>query len=98
MTNTPVKTDTTVDKDVNPHNIKPRTRQRLFALSHNRCSFPGCDVVIASIESEILKAAVCHVEAAEPEGERFNPNMDNEQRRSFDNLILLCPTHHTETD
>ena len=31
-------------------------------------------------------------------GERFNPNMTNEQRRSFDNLMLMCYEHHVVTN
>jgi len=41
---------------------------------------------------------VCHIEAAMPGGERFNKNMSNEERRSFDNLMLLCYEHHVTTD
>ena len=33
-----------------------------------------------------------------PGGERFNPNMTNEDRRSFDNLMLMCHHHHVVTD
>jgi len=41
---------------------------------------------------------MCHIEAANVDGERFNPNQTNEQRRTFENLILLCGTHHTITN
>ncbi len=41
---------------------------------------------------------VCHIEAASPGGQRFNPESTDEQRRSFENLILLCYRHHKETD
>ena len=41
---------------------------------------------------------VCHIEAAEPRGERFNARQSDEQRRAYDNLILLCYPHHVETD
>ena len=33
-----------------------------------------------------------------PGGERFNPNMTNEDRRSFGNLMLMCHHHHVVTD
>lgn len=92
MEKTPIK------KDVDPHNITPSTQKRLFSLAHNKCSFPDCPIEIASTETYVLSAAICHIEAAEATGERFNPSMDNEARRSFDNLIVLCPTHHTITD
>ncbi|EBE5915051.1 hypothetical protein CSY59_18195 [Salmonella enterica] len=41
---------------------------------------------------------VCHIEAANKGGERFNEKMSNEDRRSFDNLMLLCYPHHIETN
>jgi hypothetical protein len=41
---------------------------------------------------------VCHIEAAEKGGQRYNHNSTDELRRQYDNLILLCPTHHKTTD
>ena len=41
---------------------------------------------------------VCHIEAAEEDGERFNPKMTNEQRRKAANLMLLCYHHHQKTN
>ena len=72
--------------------------KRLYALSGNRCAFPGCDVVFVSSEDETNLSNICHIEAAEEGGERYNPNSNDEERRSFKNLILLCPNHHKVTD
>ncbi len=41
---------------------------------------------------------LCHIQAAEPGGPRFNSGMTNEERRNRNNLILLCYEHHVETD
>jgi len=41
---------------------------------------------------------LCHVEAAEPGGERFNRLMTNERRRAFENLMLMCYGHHVITN
>ncbi|OCZ69742.1 hypothetical protein A9F99_09165 [Acinetobacter pittii] len=41
---------------------------------------------------------VCHIEAANKKGQRFNPRMTNEERRDFENLILLCANHHIITN
>jgi len=41
---------------------------------------------------------VCHIEAAMPGGERFNINKTNEERRAFDNSMLMCHEHHVITD
>lgn len=41
---------------------------------------------------------ICHIEAANPGGQRFNPKSTDEERRSSANLLLLCYRHHKETD
>jgi hypothetical protein len=46
----------------------------------------------------LFVAQICHIEAANPGGQRFNPNATDEQRRSFENLLVLCYKHHKETD
>lgn len=76
----------------------PKTKNRLFALSGNKCAFPDCDVIFVSTENESNISNICHIEAAEEGGERYNPNSNDEERRSFENLILLCPNHHKVTD
>ena len=78
--------------------IKPITIKRLFALSRNKCAFPDCDVTFVSHENETNLSNICHIEAAEEGGERYNPNSNDEERRSFENLILLCPNHHKVTN
>jgi ABC-3C protein len=74
------------------------TKKRLFSLAYNTCSFPGCDVEFARDDREELLANICHIEAAEPGGERYNPNSNDEYRRSYENLILLCANHHIVTN
>ena len=41
---------------------------------------------------------ICHIEAANPGGQRYNSNSTDEERRSAANLLLLCYRHHKETD
>ncbi len=50
------------------------------------------------VEDDFVIGVVCHIEAAEQRGERYNPNQSDDERRDFNNLILLCPTHHTITN
>ena len=47
---------------------------------------------------DTIIADICHIEAVESNGPRYNPTQSNEQRHSFDNLILLCPNHHRLID
>ncbi len=41
---------------------------------------------------------VCHIEAAMPDGARFNKDQTNEERRALANLVLMCAGHHAQID
>lgn len=69
----------------------------LFAKSGNVCAFPGCTHELVTSRN-IFVGQICHIEAANPGGQRFNPSSTDEQRRLFENLLLLCYRHHKETD
>lgn len=75
----------------------PEVLRRLFTLSGNLCCFPGCGQSMIDPSGNFV-GQVCHIEAANTGGERFNDKMSNEDRRSFDNLMLLCYPHHIETN
>jgi hypothetical protein len=77
--------------------ITQSTIKKLFALSGNICAFPDCNQKIFD-ENHNPIGQICHIEAAKPGGERFNPNQTEEERASFDNLILLCANHHIVTN
>ena len=76
---------------------KQAVLRELYMKSGKECAFPGCTNVLVN-ENGIFVGEVCHIEAALPGGERFNPNMTNEERRSYDNLMLMCHYHHVMTD
>jgi hypothetical protein len=82
-----------------PKRLAPtkETLRRLYVLSGNQCAFPGCEKPLFNHEGNFV-AQICHIEAAMPDGERFNKYMSNEERRSFGNLLLLCYPHHIETN
>ncbi|WP_157834638.1 hypothetical protein [Oceanospirillum beijerinckii] len=82
-----------------PKRLPPKTDtlRRLYTVSGNQCSFPGCIKPMFNNEGNFV-GQICHISAAMPKGERFDPNMTNEQRRSFDNLMLMCYEHHIETN
>jgi hypothetical protein len=69
----------------------------LFARSGNQCAFPGCTQPLINAKNKFV-AQVCHIEAASVGGERYNPEGNDEHRRSYENLLLLCYPHHIETD
>ena len=71
--------------------------RELYLKSGNVCAFPGCDARMMKADGDFI-GQVCHIEAAEANGERFNPQQTDEQRRAFDNLLLLCYEHHVATN
>ena len=62
----------------------PAVIKRLFALSGNKCAYPGCHEKIVDEHGTVI-GEICHIEAAEEGGERYNVNSNDEYRRSFDN-------------
>jgi len=69
----------------------------LFARSGNQCAFPDCIQPLINRKNKFI-GQICHIEAAMPGGERYNPQQTDEERRSYDNLLLLCYPHHIETN
>ena len=76
----------------------PKVINRLYALSGNLCAFPDCGVKLVSSTGNENIADVSHIEAAEKGGPRYNPNSNDTERRSFENLILLCKNHNKIID
>lgn len=76
---------------------KPTVLRRLYLLSGNRCCYPGCDKWMVDADGDFI-GEVCHIEAAEAGGQRFNPDRTNEQNREISNLMLMCRNHHKKTD
>ena len=74
-----------------------RTLKKLFAYSGNQCAVPDCKNQLVDPSGTLL-GKVAHICAAEEGGPRFDANMSNEQRRSFDNLLILCGRHHDIVD
>ncbi|MDN3683128.1 hypothetical protein QWZ04_22735 [Vibrio tapetis subsp. quintayensis] len=76
---------------------KVETIRALFARSGNQCAFPGCTHPMVNLKQKFV-GQICHIEAAMPQGERYSSEQSDEERRSYDNLVLLCYQHHIETD
>ncbi len=68
------------------------TLRRLFLSSGNVCAFPGCRELMIDLAGHFV-GQLCHIDAAEAGGERFNGAMTNEQRRAFENLMQICYAH-----
>jgi hypothetical protein len=76
---------------------KPEVLRELYLLSGNNCAMPGCKNVIID-RAGVVVGHICHIEAAMPDGARFNPDQTNEERRALSNLVLICAGHHAQID
>lgn len=74
-----------------------KTIKRLFAASGNVCAFPGCSSPIVDSAGVVI-GEICHVCARRPGGARYNISQTEAERHDFDNLILLCGSHHKVID
>ncbi len=81
-------------KDISKSQIKI-----LWGKSGSRCAICK-ENIIKSIQDreEYHVGEMAHIEGEKPGSARFNPNMTDEQRANYKNLILLCPTHHSIID
>lgn len=77
---------------------KQNDLKRLFALSGGECANPTCSNKLMSKDYTTMLGEICHIEAAKPDGPRYNPDQTDDERRGFDNLILLCESCHKEID
>lgn len=79
---------------------RPRetTVRKLFALSMNRCAFPGCETPLVDDGAKTILGEVCHICADSPGGPRYDRAQTPSERHSFDNLIMMCAVHHKVID
>lgn len=70
----------------------------LFGMSGACCAYPGCSR--RNVDPVTLRpvAEVAHIRARRPGGPRYDAEQTDAERHGFENLILLCPSHHTEVD
>jgi 5-methylcytosine-specific restriction endonuclease McrA len=74
------------------------TLKRLYGLSGNKCANPKCDNSLLGFDEKTMVDEIVHITAASPQGQRYDSNMKDEDRRDFDNLILLCQSCHKVVD
>lgn len=74
-----------------------KTVKRLFAVSSNLCAFPACGSPLVEVSGTVT-GEIAHIRASSPNGPRYDPAQDDEDRHGFGNLILLCGRHHTVID
>jgi len=89
-----MKANTEIPKRLAPTG---ETLRELFLKSGNLCAFPGCPHLMMNADG-VFVGQICHIEAAEAGGQRFNPKSTNQGRRQVENLMLMCHAHHKITD
>ena len=82
--------------------IKDKEIKILFALSANRCAFPGCTGRLVyqedGDENAVVLALMAHIVGDSRRGPRGESELTDEQRDHHSNLILLCGSHHKIID
>jgi len=78
------------------------TKLLLAFRSGNKCAFPDCPQTLTeespSGSSPTLIGEAAHVKGEKPDAPRYDSMQTEEERNSYENLIYLCPTHHTLID
>lgn len=75
--------------------ISVRDRKLLWANSGNRCA--TCDTELIDKYNNII-GEEAHIISSKPNGPRGNTLIAQSEIDSYENLILLCPNHHTEIE
>jgi hypothetical protein len=73
--------------------------KKLWGLAAGRCSFPNCHqncVLFLNPKDPTVIGEMAHIIAKSPDGPRGKTNDKN--NNTYENLILLCPSHHTSID
>ena len=89
--------------------IPPKQIKLLLKRSGNRCAFPECRELLSAdatnLDDAVNLEEMAHIAGEKPgvkgknnASARYNPNMTDEQRNSYENLICLCRKHHRLID
>lgn len=76
------------------------TKYTLFRLCRGRCYKPGCSQPVVKLVHGHAQtmAKVAHIYGRRPGSARYDPSISEKRLKGFDNLLLLCATHHDEVD
>lgn len=76
--------------------MRDRDIKILWGRSGNRCAI--CKLELTPDGSQETLGEMAHIVARSSEGPRGTETMSVADRDAYDNLILLCPTHHVQVD
>jgi len=82
--------------------IKDKNIKLLWSNAAGRCSFTDCGMRLtveqAAHEAPYTLGEMAHIKGENKGSNRYDETQTNEERNSYENLILLCPNHHTLID
>jgi hypothetical protein len=82
--------------------ISNKSIKLLWSNAAGRCSFEGCNerltVGQAAEFAPYTLGEMAHIKGNKPGSNRYDEMQSDDERDSYENLILLCPTHHTLID
>lgn len=80
------------------HSYSDLTIKKLYSLSGNLCSFLNCNQELITTRTKVNVSDICHIEGGEPNSPRYNSKIQPEQLDDYENLIVMCKTHHKIID
>jgi hypothetical protein len=79
--------------------IPPKDVKILWGTSAGKCSICRCDLIQDQGDGRPYPLGeMAHIEGENDGSARFNSQLSVADRAKYNNLILLCPTHHTIID
>ena len=78
--------------------ITEKSIKLLWSNAAGRCSFSGCyerlSVEQAASSATYTLGEMAHIKGKKAGSNRYDSTQTATERDSYENLILLCPTHH----
>lgn len=80
--------------------ISDKNRKLLWARSGNRCAMCQCEITLdaTSVDAHSVVGDECHIISTEKNGPRYVDPHPFEDMDCYQNLLLLCKTHHKLVD
>ena len=80
--------------------ISNKTRKILWGRSGNRCAICKNEIVVDATaqDDESVVADECHIISSQTNGPRHDLSYQSKKLDSYENVILLCRTHHKMID
>ncbi len=78
--------------------ITQQTAIKVWVAAGGMCAFEGCREHLLIHDTNALVGNIAHIIAQRANGPRGNASVSRQQLDSYENLILLCPTHHLQVD